>query len=159
MQFERLFKRDKRHAAEMLDEANVKMVYDSLQVAFDDEIATTIHEKLYDIYWVDVQSMENLAEPVSPGNSQTTLPSSNTVDTGSVARKSGMNAIAVMGIVISTIALIIGVGGMAYVEKRRRQGNVGDILNRDIHVVTNSEIDAPSRGLETDTPNFVFNEH
>jgi hypothetical protein len=143
-------------AVDLLDEAHVKLVYESLQVAFDEEIGTNIHEKLFDIYWVDVQSVEKLTEPASPGDTHTS-PTSTTVDTGSAARKSGMDSIAILGIVISLIALIIGFGGMVYVEKRRRQGQAEEISKQD--EATSNEVDAPSCGLDNDTPNFVVNEH
>jgi hypothetical protein len=99
------------------------------------------------LYVVDVQKVMGQEAKQATSNSLTVRSADESAKSG------GLESAAIVGIVISLVALTVGIAGFMYFEKRRRQARAVDerlepsLLSADV----------PSIVIENGTPTFSYN--
>ena len=99
-----------------VSETTMKTIYDKVENKFDEDGSKTIAAGLLNIYSVNVLETAQSGDVVGVPTTKI----STTNNTGTSTGNGGIQSAAIVGIVLSVVALVIGITGLVYVERKRR---------------------------------------
>lgn len=128
----------------------VPVIFEAILGAFDEDSSNTMSAGMIDLYVIDMQKeMGQDAKQSTSGSLEASVRSAD-----ASAKSGGLESAAIVGIVISLVALTVGIAGFVYVEKRRRQARASEFSIREQSL---APLDGPSIVIENGMPTFTYN--
>jgi len=122
-----------------VSETTMKTIYDKVENKFDEDGSKTIAAGLLNIYSVNVLETAQSGDVVGVPTTKI----STTNNTGTSTGNGGIQSAAIVGIVLSVVALAIGITGLVYVERKRRLARAS-AFSKVNRTLSRNSIDAAS---------------